>query len=118
MHVVEQRQNQRFELHLPVRILRSGSGQAVQAVATRNISSGGVLFTSDTRLEIGGTIEYVVTLSNARGVQVDVRCIGKVVRVEKSAADPAPVYNVAATLDRYQFVRKQLSPIADAAHSS
>jgi len=39
---------------------------------------------------------------------VDLRCIGKVVRLENSAAEPqTPAFRVAATLDRYQFIRRE-----------
>lgn len=106
--MVEQRTNQRFELQLPLRIMRNGAGANSQGALTHNISSGGVLFASDTEVPLGRTIEYVVTLTNVRGVQVDLRCIGKVVRLENSAAEPqTPAYLVAATLDRYQFIRRE-----------
>jgi hypothetical protein len=97
--VLEQRRNQRFELELPLRIMRGGAAPASHTALTRNISSGGVLFTSDAEVQIGGIIEYVVTLANVRGVDIDVRCVGKIVRLDKSS--------IAATLDRYQFVRRE-----------
>jgi hypothetical protein len=101
--VVEQRRNQRFELQLPLRIMRNGTGAISEDALTHNISSSGVLFASDHEVPLGRTIEYVVTLTSVRGVQVDLRCIGKVVRLENSA----PTYLVAATLDRYQFIRHE-----------
>jgi hypothetical protein len=108
MHVVEQRKNQRFDLHLPLRIMRNGSGRVSHAALTHNISSSGVLFSSEAEVEMGGAIEYVVTLAKAPGAEVNLRCIGKVVRLEKSSSEPqAPAYLVAVTLDRYQFVRRQ-----------
>jgi hypothetical protein len=104
--VVEQRKNQRFELHLPLRIMRTNAGHVFHVALTRNMSSSGVLFTSEAEVQIGGAIEYVVTIGSAAGVDVDLRCIGKVVRLEKSSKQ-TPSYLVAATLDRYQFVRRQ-----------
>jgi len=104
--VVEQRKNQRFDLHLPLRVMRTSSGHVSHAALTRNMSSSGVLFTSEAEVQIGGAIEYVVTIGSDAGVHVDLRCIGKVVRLQKSAQE-APAYLVAATLDRYQFVRRQ-----------
>lgn len=75
---------------------------------THNISSSGVLFASDHEVPLGRTIEYIVTLTSVPGVQVDLRCIGKVVRLEDSTAEPpTPGYLVAATLDRYQFIRRE-----------
>lgn len=70
------------------------------------MSSSGVLFASEAEVQIGGAIEYVVTIGSDAGVDIDLRCIGKVVRLEKSARE-APAYLVAATLDRYQFIRRQ-----------
>lgn len=108
MHVVEQRRSPRFELHLPVRVMRTGAGRVSQSALTRNISSGGVLFSSESDVPIGGAIEYVVTLTNTNGMHVDLRCFGKVVRLEKPADEPQPsAFLIAATLDRYQFVRRE-----------
>ena len=83
--------------------MRNGPGAISQGALTRNISSSGVLFTSEAQVQLGRTIEYVVTLTTVRGVQVDLRCIGKVVRLENSS----PEHLVAATLDRYQFIRRE-----------
>ena len=86
--------------------MRTGDGHVANGALTRNISASGVLFTADDKVQLGGAIEYVVTLTNVRGVEVDLRCTGKVVRMEKSAPEaPQDGYLIAATLDRYQFVR-------------
>jgi hypothetical protein len=88
--------------------MRMGANAVSHAGTTRNISSGGVLFTSDTAVPIGGAIEYKVTLTDSRGVRVNLRCIGKVLRQEKSSAtEPSLPYLVAVTLDRYEFLRDQ-----------
>lgn len=108
VHVIEQRRNQRFELRLPLRVTRNGAGHAPRVALTRNISSSGILFASETEAQVGGAIEYVVTLNSAPGVDVDLRCIGKVLRLEQSSNEPqTPAYLIAATLDRYQFIRRQ-----------
>lgn len=104
--MVEQRRSQRFDLRLPLRVKRTSGGQVSHTALTRNMSSSGVLFASEAEVQIGGAIEYEVTIGNADGVDVDLRCIGKVVRLEKSSRE-APTYLVAATLDRYQFIRRQ-----------
>jgi hypothetical protein len=78
-----------------------------QDAKTRNISSGGVLFASEADVPIGGAIEYIVTLADLHGTHVDLRCFGKVVRMERAAVQPQESsYLIAATLDRYQFVRR------------
>jgi hypothetical protein len=103
---VEQRRAQRFALELPVRITRTGDGHIAHGALTRNISASGVLFTADSHVPLGDPIEYIVTLTNVSGVEVDIRCTGKVVRAEKSAPERTQDgYLIAATLDRYQFVR-------------
>jgi hypothetical protein len=107
---MEQRRTKRFKLHLPVAITRSGAERVALAGQTRNISSTGVLFTAGRGPELGGPIEYIITL-NADGPHVvNLRCIGKVVRaerVEPGAAETLPGYQVAATLERYEFVRER-----------
>jgi hypothetical protein len=106
--VVEQRRTPRFDLHLPLRVKRTGSGRIDQDAQTCNISSGGVLFLSEADVPLGGAIEYIVTLTDLHGMHVDLRCFGKVVRLQKAAAEPCPPeYLIAATLDRYQFVRRE-----------
>jgi hypothetical protein len=104
--VVDQRRNQRFQLELPVRITRPGEQQISDGAVTRNISASGVLLSADSQVQLGGQIEYVVTLTTVRGVEVDLRCSGKVVRMEKSEPETSQDYLIAATLDRYQFVRR------------
>lgn len=105
---MEQRRTPRFDLHLPLRVMRTGAGHAGQDAQTRNISSGGVLFSSEADVPLGGAIEYIVTLADLHGMHVDLRCFGKVVRMEKAAAQPQPSeFLIAATLDRYQFVRRE-----------
>lgn len=108
MHGAEQRKAARFELRLPLRIIRSGHSWVSQDALTRNISSAGVLFTSDADVPIGSDIEYMVKLNVACGNRVELHCFGKVVRLEKSPSEPGdPLYLIAVTLDRYQFVRSE-----------
>jgi hypothetical protein len=80
---------------------------------TRDISSGGVCFLSPMEIEVGGRIEYLITLSG-RHPQVRIRCLGKVLRSEHP---PVPnngrEFEVAVTMERYQFVRAdELEPFA------
>jgi hypothetical protein len=71
---------------------------------TTDISSTGVLFTAERVGELGWPIEYVITLNADAPQAVSLRCIGKVVRAERTDPD-RPGYRVAATLERYEFVR-------------
>ena len=107
---MEQRRTRRFSLQLPLSIRTAGRGAAPFAGTTKNISSSGILFTSEQEPNLGSPIEYIVTL-NADGPQpVNLRCIGKVLRSELLPGEDqaqAPAYQIAATLERYEFVRER-----------
>jgi PilZ domain len=97
--VNEQRKNQRFELKMPFEIIQ-GAASAKRVGETKNVSSSGVLFTSEAAVEVGAPIEYLITFPKPAGSRTEVRlrCVGTVVReVEHS--------KFAATLERYEFVR-------------
>ena len=103
---MEQRRTKRFDLSLPVEVLRAGSVHTSRFAKTRNISSGGVLLLSPSEMEIGGPVEYVITLSSGNGNSVNLRCLGKVLRQEPlEAKDEGGRYSVAVSLERYEFTR-------------
>jgi hypothetical protein len=76
---------------------------------TRNISSSGVLFTTEREPDLTGPIEYIIRLNSDGIQQVNLRCIGKVLRAERvsNGVEPMLGYQVAATLERYEFIRDQ-----------
>jgi hypothetical protein len=100
--MTEQRKNQRFDLRLPIELMRLGAGTKV-AGETRNVSSSGVLFTAGHDVAVGEPIEYVITLPTAPGTRtaVRLRCMGTVVRESVKSA-------YAATLERYEFLREAM----------
>ena len=107
---MEHRRTRRFTLNLPLSIVRSGVEQTSLAGHTKNISSTGVLFTTENEPSVTGPIEYVISLSQDGNASVNLRCLGKVVRLERAAngrSEGVPAYHVAATLERYEFVRAQ-----------
>lgn len=107
---MEQRRTQRYKLQLPLRILQLGERRLSLVETTLDISSGGVCFQSDSNVEVGGRIEYMIRLSGANP-PVHIRCLGKVLRSEHTL--PQDSYEVAVTMDRYQFVRdEELEPAA------
>ena len=75
---MEQRRTRRFTLQLPLNITRSGADRVTLAGLTSNISSSGVLFTAGRGPELGGPIEYIITLTRDGTQIVNLRCIGKV----------------------------------------
>src|SRR4249920_1911183 len=105
---MEQRRTRRFQLQLPLSITRSGADRNILAGLTKNISSSGVLFTAEKEPDLGGPIEYVIVLNHEGPQPVSLRCMGKVLRTDRvgtSPEVPGPNFQVAATLERYEFVR-------------
>lgn len=109
---MEQRKAKRFEMKLPLKVVRNGVRPFSGAGETRNLSSAGVLFASDTKIEVGEPIEYVISLSPNSGAPnpVDLHCLGKVTRLDATAPEwqnGSLPFEVAVTLERYEFVRAQ-----------
>ncbi len=101
--MIEQRKHQRFDLRLPFEVVRNGSPMRVRG-ETKNVSSAGVLFTAESQLPLGESIEYLITLPRTPGARRDVRlrCVGKILREDSESA-------FAATLERYEFLRETTS---------
>ena len=104
---MEQRRTRRFKLQLPLSITRTGADRAPFAGHTNNISSNGVLFTAEREPDLGGAIEYVITLNHEGSQSVNLRCMGKVLRTDRlqTGDEEGWVFQSAATLERYEFVR-------------
>src|ERR1035438_1287230 len=83
---MEQRRTRRFKLQLPLSVTRAGAERVTLAGLTRNISSSGVLFTTEREPDLGGPIEYIITLNHDGSQSVNLRCIGKVLRAERMAS--------------------------------
>lgn len=107
----EQRRNRRFELQLPLEVVRAGVRQVTTSGQTLNISSCGVLFVADLPVEIGQPIEYVLTLPANEGghSRVRLKCMGKVVRLTPFEVKQPGGKAVAATLERYEFLRSKVA---------
>ena len=104
---MEQRRTRRFKLQLPLAIIRSGADRFTTSGQTQNISSSGVLFTAEREPDLGGPIEYVITLNHDGAQAVSLRCMGKVLRSQPSLpSGDSTAYQVAATLERYEFIRE------------
>jgi hypothetical protein len=103
---LEQRRTQRYQLQLPLQIVQLGDRKVNRTEKTRDISSGGVCFLTPTDVEVGGRIEYLITLSGSNP-PVRIRCLGKVLRsLRPPSAASVPEFEVAVTMERYQFVRE------------
>jgi hypothetical protein len=108
--VIEQRRSKRFDLRLPVEIVRKSFLPVSSLGETANLSAGGVLFSATLDVEVGEPIEYVITFPthSGNGGGVNLRCLGKVVRLIPRSSDTESKGSilVAATLERYEFLRK------------
>ena len=110
--MIDNRKNRRYDLRLPVELVRAGGEQVSNLGETRNVSSGGVLFTSDAPVDVGQPIEYLISLPPGpnREARVRLRCLGKVLRLVQSDSKPgngSHHVGVAATMERYEFVRSK-----------
>ena len=99
---LEQRQSPRYRMQLPMLIVQVGSHRVSRHEQTRDVSSSGVSFLSKAQMETGGRIEYLITLST-NNPPVRIRCLGKVIRSVKQV-EPEGVFEVAVSMDRYQFM--------------
>jgi hypothetical protein len=100
----EKRAIRRFTLQLPVTVTAK-SGERVEATAeSRDVSSHGICFYCDTALEPELSIDFTLTLPTEVTMTepLQVRCSGRVVRVEKSGGSGK--FAVAAAIDNYEFV--------------
>ena len=107
---MDQRRTKRVKLQLPLSITRSGVARVTLTGRTKDISSSGVLFTTDREPDAASSIEYVITLNHDGTQPVSLRCMGKIVRLERTAplgGQGSQAYQVAATLERYEFIREQ-----------
>ncbi len=108
MEMSDQRKSKRFDLRLPIKLVREGERHLDEEGETMNLSSAGVLFRSNVKLQIGSPIEYLITLQPGGNRQngIQLHCVGKVVRHHHTGDDEEEAgIAMAATLERYEFVR-------------
>ena len=105
MNAGERRAARRFRLQLPLSIHwtdGAGSGEALSV--SKDVSSRGVSFVLPKPIQAGSLVEIVMTLPHEITLAgpVRVRCLGRVLR---SRTHENSHYNVAAAIDRYEFLR-------------
>ena len=101
--MLEKRRAHRFPMTLPLVLARGESTD--ESAKTRDVSSGGVYFEMDEAPQQGSRLEFVLTLPSEITLTgpVQIRCIGKVIRVDRGSGH----VGVAATIDRYEFLRSK-----------
>ena len=85
-HLVrEQRRSQRFDLSLPLTLIRDSRGELHKVGETRNLSSTGVYFVVNEPIELGSILEFVVNMpedvSLVGPVRSEERRVGKECRL-------------------------------------
>jgi c-di-GMP-binding flagellar brake protein YcgR len=91
----------RFPLQLPVTLKTSTEEHRAQTI---DISAGGILFRTETNVEVGSVVEFTVAMpGDVLGADRDilVRCQGRVVRCSKGPSGRS----VAVVIDEYKFER-------------
>jgi c-di-GMP-binding flagellar brake protein YcgR len=99
----DRREARRFTMTLPLRVLaREAHGSTLQT-QTRDVSYRGLYFVAEANFEIGGEIEFVITLPQqvTQAGGVDIRCRGTIVRIDP---DSGGRRGIAAKIDRYEFL--------------
>jgi hypothetical protein len=87
-------------------VILAKPAEAVEMAQTRDVSSGGVYFEVGEAPQPGSRLEFVLTLPTEITLTgpVQIRCVGKVVRVDHGMGRQI---GVAATIDRYEFLRNR-----------
>lgn len=111
----ERRKARRYEIFLPVQVCLSRNRPAEFFTGQlRDVSRSGIFFHSNVPIDTGSGVELTFSLpaERERGTSVLVRASAKALRVSELAGEAAPLYAVAASIDRIDFVRPVVSSAA------
>ncbi|MGH9738769.1 MAG: PilZ domain-containing protein [Candidatus Acidiferrales bacterium] len=111
----ERRKARRYEVYLPLQVCTSRRRPAEFLTAQlRDISRTGVYFHSNSAIEPGTKMELTFALPTEReaGSTALIRASAEVLRVSSMPAEIAPVYGIAATIERIDFVRPVIANAA------
>ena len=108
MNHTDKRRARRFPMHLPVSIRTGAATDPLEKVHTRDVSSHGIFFEYDSVFRVGALVEFLVTLPepHIKGSPVRIKCLGKIVRVVQDGKGSSAHNGIAATIERYEFVRE------------
>ncbi|MSO19784.1 MAG: PilZ domain-containing protein [Acidobacteria bacterium] len=108
MNATDKRRARRFPMQLPVSIRPENAKNGAQTVQTRDVSSSGIYFDFQSPMSVGTSVEFLMTLPEplTKGSPVRIKCIGKVVRVAQNGNGSSSHVGIAATIERYEFVRE------------
>jgi PilZ domain len=113
--MAERRKARRYEVYLPLQVCTSRQRPAdFHTAQLRDVSRSGIYFHSSVAIELGTKLELTFALptERERGNSVLVRASAKALRVFSLPGEPMPIYGVAATIDRIDFVRPVIAHAA------
>lgn len=105
MTLGERRSARRFRMQLPLSIRWADGALSGEALSvSRDVSSRGLSFLLPKAISLGALVEIVMTLPHeiTFAGPVRVRCLGRILR---SRAQESSDYQMAAAIDRYEFLR-------------
>jgi len=111
----ERRKARRYEVYLPLQVYTSRKKPAeFHTAQLRDISRTGIYFHSSVSLEPGTSVELTFALptERERAQSVLVRASAKALRTTSLLGEETPIYGIAATIDRLDFVRPVASNAA------
>jgi hypothetical protein len=111
----ERRKARRYEVYLPVQVCMAKRRPAdFHTGQLRDVSRSGIFFHSHIPMEPGTQVELTFSLpgERERGTAVLVRASAKALRVNALEGEVTPLFGVAATIDRLDFVRPVVSSAA------
>jgi len=110
--MTDRRKARRYEVYLPVQVCtKHHKTTEFYTAQLRDVSRTGIFFHSGVALNLGAALELTFALPTERdrGVSVLVRASAKAIRVAPLSGEITPVYGVAASIDRIDFVRPSAS---------
>lgn len=111
----ERRKARRYEVYLPLQVCTSRRRPAeFLTTQLRDISRTGVYFHSTTAIEPGTKMELTFALPTEReaGSSALIRASAEVLRMSSLPDEIVPVYGIAATIERIDFVRPVVANVA------
>jgi len=111
----ERRKARRYEVYLPLQVCVSRKKPAeFHTAQLRDISRTGIYFHSNVPIEAGSGVELTFALptEKERGASVLVRASAKALRMSQLDDEVAPIYGIAASIDRIDFVRPMMTNAA------
>jgi len=116
--MTDRRKARRYEVYLPLQVCTKHQRTTdFYTAQLRDVSRTGIFFHSNVSMNLGAAVELTFALptERERGASVLVRASAKAIRVAPLQGEITPVYGVAASIDRIDFVRPSQATVSTAA---